>query len=957
MTDEIDGIYETKIKEAVQRFVAEQIDGQRPNIEEFVKQYPGLEERLRKRIESLQKVDTLFEELTRADDKDLALLDNEENLVGRRIANFEVTEIIASGGMGVVYRAHDTRLDRDVAVKALCIGLLGDSTSQMRFQREAQMLASLDHPNIGAIFDIVEESECLSYLILEYVPGPTLAERLSHGRIEYSKALEIAYCIAKAMSAAYSKGVVHRDLKPSNIKITPDGVIKVLDFGIARAIEIGKETLEPIVTQPGHFVGTPAYASPEQLQGGTIDHRSDIWSFGCILYEMLTGLPPFSSGSFTNTLANVLRDEPDWTVLPVETPTNIRTLIRRCLEKDPNHRLQHIGDAAIEINESLKEPQDSSALSKPFQDIMHRRIWPVVVWCCIAGLGVGLIVGLFLRWPHPFGEASDKIRRFTITLPEDQVLSFQTSSYANRRPAFALSPDGSRLVYVAQEGQTARIFERRIDSFESRQIAGTEGASSPFFSPDGQSVGFFANNKLKTVSLLGGEPTNISSANFYYRGSWGSDGMIYTTVGGKLARVPVSGGEPELLLVDSEPLKAGNLQILPDGKTLLVTSPEGTVAVFLETMKKKVLIEDVQYSHYVPSGHLLYIRTGAVEAVSFDVGKCEVTSRPVPVLEGVMLSSGEGTAQFTCSDEGLLIYAAGGDTRRTIPIWKDREGNVEELGMPARTYGALRLSPDGKRLAIVVKEDRKSNVYIYDIFRRTETRLTSENNNDRPLWTPDSQNVVFGRYDETEEQGYIISAQADGSGKEDLLTSAPYELAPYSWSPNGKLLALYGVNKDVILRLDEKLEMQSILENEISAWAPAFSRDGHWIAYTSNRDGGDSQVYIRPYPDMDRVIRISHESGEEPIWSVSGDELFYRNKTKWMVVSISTEPEFIPGTPQVLFEGPFGQVDGLSYDVTPDGQRFLVLKPKYDDSKVRELHVVTNWFEELKKLVATSKAP
>jgi len=520
----------------------------------------------------------------------------------------------------------------------------------------------------------------------------------------------------------------------------------------------------------------------------------------------------------------------------------------------------------------------------------------------------------------------------------------------------ALSPDGSRLVYVARVGETTQLFERMIDQFEVRPIPGTDEASSPFFSPDGQSVGFFAEAELKVVSLLGGEPVTLCSTRDYSGGSWGSDGMIYFFKRGEgLSRVPAVGGNVEPLEIESDAPGAGYPQVLPGGKAVLISSEDGAVLVSLETMGKKVLAKDVRYVRYVPTGHLVYVRAGAIEAVPFSLATLEVTGPPVPVLEKVLSDSVSGTAQFAFSNNGLLVYAPGADIGRSIPAWIERQGNIQPLPIPAQIYGTFKLSPDGKRLAIRVRE-LQYNVYIYDVARGTGTRLTLEGNNYYPIWTPDGKRVVFCCRMEGEENWNLFWALADGSSEAELLCSSKSKLAPCSWSSDGKNLALYDGHLDILLLpLEGQRELEPLLGTEFSEVFPAFSPDGRWIAYQSDRDG-KLQIYVRPYPAMNRVWQISYDLGEEPIWSPKGDELFYRSgDNKWMVVSISTEPEFVAGTPQVLFEGPYSNVSGLSYDVAPDGQRFLVLQPQYDDSQVRELHVVTSWFEELKRLVPTEK--
>jgi len=679
---------------------------------------------------------------------------------------------------------------------------------------------------------------------------------------------------------------------------------------------------------------------------------------------MLTGHLPFEGETTTDTLARIIEREPDWDRLPPTTPPNIRVLLRRCLAKEPHRRLQHMGDAVLEIDETLTLPAGVSGTNEAGAGRARFTLWRLGIVCSAAGLIFGLIAAsMFLGKPtgsSPTTVAAVPMRRTVIRLPENQVLGlYQSTTFANRQPAFALSPDGSRLVYVARVGDTTQLFERQMDQFEAKLIPGTKGAFAPFFSPNGQSVGFFAGADLKVVSLLGGEPVTLCSSQGQGGGSWAGDGMIYFTEAGRLSRVPEAGGRPEHLggkLNDAVERSGAPAypQVLPGSKAVLVSSEVDVKLFSLETKEGKVLVQGAQHARYVPSGHLVYAWAGAIKAAPFNLATLKVTGRPVPVLDGVLLDSGVGTAQLAFSNDGLLVYAPGSDTHRTIPSWINRQGNVEPLAMPADIYGALRLSPDGKQLAMVVKE-LQSNIYIFDIARETKTKLTVEGDNFYPLWTPDGERVVFCCRREGQEEWNLLSAPADGSGKAELLVSAQFKFSPYSWSSDGKLLALYGLDHNIwALSLEGQRELEPVLATDFTEVFPAFSPDGQWIAYSSNRDG-EFQIYVRPYPAMDRVILISREFGEEPIWSVNGDELFYRNRDKWMVVSISTEPEFAAGTPQVLFQGPYGQVSGLSYDVAPDGQRFLVLKPQYDDSQIRELYVVTNWFEELKRLVPSQE--
>ena len=534
----------------------------------------------------------------------------------------------------------------------------------------------------------------------------------------------------------------------------------------------------------------------------------------------------------------------------------------------------------------------------------------------------------------------------------------QAATFGLRRPAFALSPDGSRLVYVARAGETTQLFERLMNQLEVRPIPGTEGASSPFFSPDSQSVGFFADEKLKRVSLRGGDPVILCNVGMPSGGSWDGNGMIYFAGAGGLRRVPADGGDTELL-TESEPLVTGGFpQVLPGGKAVLISSENGAVLVPLGDDEKKVLVEDVLYARYVPTGHLVYMRAGILEAIPFNLSTLQKTGSAVTILEKVLSDSVYSSAQFVFSNDGTLIYVPGGDAGRSVPVWVDRQGNVEPLSMPERIYGTPKLSPDGKKLAILVRE-LQFNVHVYDIARGVETKLTVVGNNTSPIWTPNGKRVTFSSDRQAEGKQSLFWKPVDGSGDAELIYSSQYGVSPGSWSADGKLLAFVESRPTndrniLVLALEGDREPKLIVRTQFNENFPAFSPDGRWIAYISDRDGS-TQVYVSPYPAMDRVWQISRDFGEEPIWSVSGNELFYRDRSKWMVVSISTEPEFTAGTPELLFEGPYINVGGLSYDVAPDGQRLLVLKPQFDDSQIRELHVVTNWFEELKRLVPSER--
>ncbi|MHC4300176.1 MAG: protein kinase domain-containing protein [Planctomycetota bacterium] len=913
MADSNSNNRENDFEEALRQFVDARMRGDKPGIDEFVKEYPEFEHQIRQKVQSLQKIDALFDTVMRSDASEFGAAATGEELVGQKIGGFEIVEMIGRGGMGVVYLARDTKLKRSVAIKSIPAALATDSTARTRFRREAELLASLNHPNIAVIHDIIEQDAGSGYLVLEYIPGQTLTERIAHKPLKLQDALSIGRQIAEALLGAYEQGVTHRDLKPGNIKITPEGRVKVLDFGLAKASATQDEKAESTITQPGRIVGTPAYMSPEQARGTPTNHRTDIWSFGCVMYEMLTGHLPFEGETATDTVARLLEREPDWQALPHQTPANIRVMLRRCLEKNPRQRLQHIGDVVIEINETLNVPANAPP-SVPMVGKSQSARWRSRAIYCVAGL----IVGIALRSMAPRSPSEQVLpsgQRMLIKLPENQTLALSRSTHLGfAQPAITLSPDGSSLVYVADVGDTTRLFLRLMNEFEARPISGTEGAFCPFFSPGGRWVGFFTKDKLKKVSVLGGEPVPLCDARNPRGASWGTDGTICFAddQGAKLTQVPATGGATVRLGVRvelGEESWYSEPEILPGGNWVLLSCSGDIAVVSPKTGEKRTLVKNAFQAHYLPTGHLVYAQAGGLVAAPFDLATLQAGDA-VPVLEKVLLDSWMDSVQYTFSGDGSLVYVPGGDTAKSIPVFVDRQNKDEPLPMPAQIYGPPKVSPDGIHLAIVVA-GAKQDVYIYDIATGRPMRLTLEGSNTDPVWTPDGRRVTFSGKREDQEKRSIYWKPVDGSGDAELLYSSEHHAYPCSWSPNGKRLAFFG-NGVWVLPLEGPREPELIIKTESTIeWGPAFSPDGRLIAYTSDRDG-KFQVCVRPYPDNDWERQISNDFGEEPVWSPKGDKLFYRNGDKWMVVSISTEPEFAAGPPQVLFEGLYNNVPGVS---------------------------------------------
>ena len=716
-------------------------------------------------------------------------------MIGKTISHYKVIEKIGQGGMGEVYRAEDTNLGREVAIKVLPEQFTKDPQRLARFEREAKLLASLNHPNIAAIYGL-EEAEGIRFLSLELVEGDTLAEHLTKGPFPVKEALEVCRQIAEGVEAAHEKGVIHRDLKPANVKITPEGKVKILDFGLAKALEeevpladiSQSPTLTEEMTRAGVILGTAAYMSPEQAEGKPVDKRADVWAFGCVLYELLTAKRAFGGETLTATLAKVLEGEPNWDVLPASLPSTTRFLINRCLQKDPNRRLQHIDGARILIEEALTGAATVSPIGVSSPSGWKRALpWSIaVVAVVVAGLALWNLTSPI--------STQQPAQRFMLAVPANESMANLAGS-----PALALSPDGTRLAYVATRAGTAQLYLHTMGQLEAEPIAGTEDARSPFFSPDGQWLGFFAGAKLKKVSVSGGTPVIVCEITTdQATASWGADDTIVLKAhtGSGLFQVPAGGGTPQpLTTLDSQSGEAGHQspQVLPGGKAVLFTARVATsshIAVqSLETGERRVVLEGPDNVRYVPTGHLVYVQAGTLMAVSFDLEQLEVTGDPIPILEGVMQARGVGSpAHLTVSDTGTLVYVpadASLSEGRTL-VWVDRKGVMEPLAAAPGAYLVARLSPDGQRIAVDISTDSQRDIRLYDLRRETLTRLTFETAQ-LPIWTPDGQRITFqsSRFGPRN----LFWKLADGTEAAEQLLESELPHTAHSWSPDGRILA------------------------------------------------------------------------------------------------------------------------------------------------------------------------
>ena len=822
-------------------------------------------------------------------------------MIGKKIAHYSVTEMLGKGGMGVVYRATDTKLGREVALKVLPPVFANDAARMARFKREAHVLASLNHPNIASIYGL-EEADGVHCLLLELVEGPTLAEKIKEGAIPLEESLTIAKQISDALEAAHEKGVIHRDLKPANVKVTPEGMVKALDFGLAKALaEPASEdvtenspTASILPTQEGVILGTAAYMSPEQAKGKVVDKRADIWAFGVVLFEMLTGKRLYTGENASETLASVIKDDSDWNLLPTDTPLKIRELLRRCLQKDSRKRLRDIGDARIEIEEALADP--SGTLALPAGGIVTLATWRhVLPW---AATGVLAIIAALALWPEKGPETPQRVSaRFTITLPEEAPLAAVSSMRAGaERPALALSPDGRRLVYIAQvEGQT-QLYLRDMITGETSPILHTERGHTPFFSPDGNWIGYFADGKLKKLALTGEEPFELADAPNPWGGVWAPDDTIYfnTTEGEGIFKVPVAGGVVQAVTqrgIYKWP------EILPNGETLLISGVSidalngGLIKEILTTNARNV------YIRYAPTGYLLYALRGELLVAPFSLSQLESTGVSVKLLEDLRTGM-FNSAQFAFSEDGTFVYAPGRDVETRSLAWVDREGNVEFLEFPRESLGTFELSPDGKQIAISKTDGRNSDIWIYDLERTSRTRLSVEGDrtgrrfDGTPRWTPDGRHIVymsavFSSAEDTNPTPALFWKPADGSRKAvpihcrfpsiDESSGLPF-LFPDSFSPDGSILAAYSrsprTGHDLWLvhlgnndPYDEKpVDCEIFLQSPYGEAFARFSPDGHWIAYMSD-ETGQNEVYPRPFPEPGRKILISTNGGSEAHWN------------------------------------------------------------------------------------------
>jgi eukaryotic-like serine/threonine-protein kinase len=897
-----------------------------------------------------------------------------EPMIGQSLGQYRIVEKLGAGGMGVVYRARDEQLQRDVAIKVLVPELADANQGTVRLHREAQALGALNHPNIASIYGLEESSSSVA-LVMELVEGITLADKILQGPLPMGEALATARQIAEALECAHEHGIVHRDLKPGNIKLRTDGMVKVLDFGLAKFLdansnrESGRQstTANDLTSKPGTAIGTLAYMSPEQTRGSNVGCGADIWAFGAVFYEMLSGRRAFPGPSSSDVIAAIMTAEPDWDALPGHTPRQIAGLLHRCLAKDARGRLHSIADARLEIEESLAAISSTDTDAAMGKSPSTFRPIALLPWVLLVVVITTITVAFAPRLSKSRDVRLRKSVQFSINLPSEAPLAPASAMpLAVGRSSLALSPDGSRLAYVALVNGETQLYLRDMERAEFHSLNGTQGAHSPFFSPDSQSVGFFAHDKLKKVSLGGGQPVILADATLGFGGSWARDGTIYfsTDYNSAIYKVSSLGGPIETLVDRSVPFRIQFFpEILPANRGVLFSSQTYGLGVHdLRTQKRKRLLEFGSFPRYAPTGHILFARGNTLEAVPFDLDQLQAAGPPIPLLDGVR-SERDGAAQFTFSDDGTLVYAAGRDGAVGRLVWMEPNGAKRALGAPSGDFDAFRISPDGRRVLIPIRSQTGTDIWLYDTERGNTTRVTSNQKSSMPLWSIDGKSVYYLSWQTG--QLALFRKSLESEDQEQMLLSERELGYPQSISPDGKWLLFTVLKRDTredlwMLRLptsaeagNSNPESMPYLQSSFSETLATISPDGHWAAFTSD-DTGSWEVYVCSFPHPGEKIRISTTGGEEPVWSRDGRKLYYRFGTNWYVSLVTLGDDFGATRPRLLFEGAFANIPGLSYGVASDG-RFLVVEGIDQTRTVTELNVVTDFFDVLQRRVGAGK--
>ena len=884
---------------------------------------------------------------------------------GTRIGAYEVVSLLGSGGMGEVYRAKDTRLGREIALKILPVSFVNDPERVARFRREAQVLASLNHPHIAQIYGLEHEADGTQFLVLELVDGESLDRRIARGPIPVQAALGIARQIAEALEAAHEKGVIHRDLKPANIALTRDGEVKVLDFGLAKAVEktsgVSADAMNsPTMTSPammtgaGVLLGTAAYMAPEQARGSPIDKRADIWAFGCILYEMLTAHTAFAGGGVTDVLARILEREPDWDAVPATTPPHARRLLRRCLEKDPRRRLHDVADARIELEEAESAHPATAEQTRGATATRTRRWRGGFITIAIAA---GIALAIFVTY----------LSRPAAPVPAVR-LSVSASGRFTPQLSVAVSPDGRRLAFVSTDADgRSMLWIRALDSLDARVVPGTENAAHPFWSPDGRSLGFLAGGLLKRVDVEGTSVQTLAETVARLGGAWNRDGLIiFSPSIAQLATVPAVGGSVSLL-----PVSGAWPSLLPDGRHFLYFSSSvdpkrrGVYVGSLDSAATKLLITSDFKGVYAPPGYLLFVRSETLFAQAFDATRLALSGEPSVVAEGIWNAAAAAQASFSASPDGTLAYV-NASLNNTQLVLFDRTGRSQGPVTLDRYLNRVpQLSPSGKQLAIGRGRDGGYSIWLFDLVNGAASRRLTLNADwsDTPVWSSNGRRLVYMSGRGRGQPGSRLNLKnADGDGADEPLFEFPPDVlaALWDWSSDGRFIVYSvlsaetkGVSDLWVLPLDGARKPYPFLQSAFHKTQAQISPNGRWIAYTSYESGKD-EVYVESFPQAGRKQQISVDGGVQPRWRRDGAELFYlATDQSLMAVPVKTDGPFAPGRAVRLFrtkilpQGSQSVVFYTAYDVSHDGQRFVVNVPPEDPGP--PITVVLNWPAAVKK--------
>jgi eukaryotic-like serine/threonine-protein kinase len=885
------------------------------------------------------------------------------SLIGAQLGFYHIVSELGRGGMGEVFRAKDQKLGRDVAIKVLHEEFAKDADRVSRFRREAKLLASLNHPNIAAIYGL-EESGGSNFIVLELVEGETLAEQLKRGPIPVEESLKSALQISEALEAAHEKGVIHRDLKPGNIKVDPNGKVKVLDFGLAKAFAGEQEanlsnspTLSNTATQQGVILGTAAYMSPEQARGKSVDKRADIWSFGCVLYEMLTGHAAFQGEDVSEILASVIKGDVKLDLLPATIHPKVHEILSRCIQKDVKKRYRDIGDARFELEQVLAGP--SGVWMKPIATVEYQtKLRSLLPWLAAAVVLGAIIAGVAVWMLKPTPPAEPRqVTRFSYDLPKDYT------------GAFAVSPNGRQFVCSTSRGLNLRS----MDQMEAKLVTGTDGnAQLVFFSPDGKWIGYFfaAGRQLKKISISGGAPVVLCDVDPPVLGAtWEPDNtIVYSDLRRGIMRISADGGTPEQIIKAAENEDLTMPKVLPGGEFIMFTRslpiPWKIMVQSLKSGERKELFPG-DSAKYLPTGHIVYALDDNLIAIPFNLDRLEVAGAPITKVEGLYF---QPAALWNVSDSGTLVYVPGiaataGLAKQTL-VWVNRNGKEEPIAAAPNDYRSPRISPDGTKVALAVGGKSygvSGDIWIWEIVRETMTRLTFDTG-DTPLWTPDGKQIVFSSV--RESLFSLYRKATDGSGREErIFPVVDRRFFSCSWTGNTKTLVTtetgdYANWSIGVLAMEGDRARKPLLQNGIQ---PQVSPNGRWMAYTSN-ESGQNQIYVRPYPEVNSGRwQISTSGGDSPLWSRDGRELFYRNGDAAIAVSVKTDPGFSFDEPKTLFRGTYTSANFLAgldvnpWDISPDGKRFLMMKPIGNaasaEESPRQVNIVLNWIDELKQRI------